>query len=251
VKNGGNDQKSGGTNFSAIQEPNATRQQQSSASEMSTRQSARQQMRWVWSLLSLVMIQSLEERTCGINEILVQDASHPILSNGCSKPSFIKVEGEEDFTYCCDRHDACYACCGAPKAYCDDDFQKCMIKLCETNFNSSPGCKSAASTYALGTKVFGQTGYLESQYDYCQCEKVDTIDEYYSNIVDQFYRQYVPEKLIDIPKTLSNYVTSSSGKRYHQLYYDLHKKYDHAIGHIEGRKQKKEIPRPPRKVKEL
>jgi hypothetical protein len=236
VKNGGKDQNSGGTNFSCIIASTGTH---------SNTNRRTMQMR-LWLLLPLALVNSLEERVCGVNEVLVQDDSHPILSNGCSKPSFIKVEGEEDFTYCCDRHDACYACCGASKAYCDEDFQKCMTKLCDTNFNGSPGCKSAAATYALGTKVFGQTGYLESQYDYCQCAQADTVDEYYATVLERFYRTYVPAKVIvDIPKTLANYVTSSGSRRYHQLYYDLHKKYDQAIGHVDGRKQKTDIPRPP------
>jgi hypothetical protein len=210
-----------------------------------------------WFLL-LPLVTCLDQIQCGTDETLVQIPSKQILSNGCSKPSFIKVEGEEDFTYCCDRHDACYACCGISKGYCDDDFEKCMLKLCSSNFKSSSQCKTAASTYALGTKVFGQTGFIESQNDYCFCEKSDKVDEHYENVIQKFYSTHVPSKpSIDLPRILSSYAstpsssTASSKKKYHQLYYDLHKKYDHAIGHIEGRKHKLEIPRPPAKVKEL
>lgn len=54
---------------------------------------------------------------------------------------------------------------------------------------------------------------------------------------------------MDITKILTSY--SKAGRKYHQLYYDLHKKYDHAIGDMENRKQKVDIPRPPKKNKEL
>jgi hypothetical protein len=166
------------------------------------------------------------------------------------------VEGEEDFTYCCDRHDACYACCGISKSYCDEDFEKCMVRLCSSNFGSSSQCKSAASTYALGTKVFGQAGFIESQNDYCRCEKSDKVDDHYVTVIESFYSTHVPTKTdVQLQKLLSSYASSSpssSKKKYHQLYYDLHKKYDHAIGHIEGRKHKLEIPRPPpKKPKDL
>ena len=42
-------------------------------------------------------------------------AEKPFSSNGCSKPDGITVPGEEDFTYCCDRHDACYETCNIDK----------------------------------------------------------------------------------------------------------------------------------------
>lgn len=211
-----------------------------------------------WFLV-LPLVSCLSQVTCGPDETLVQTPSKQILSNGCSKPSFIKVEGEEDFTYCCDRHDACYACCGMTKSYCDEDFEKCMISLCSNNFKHSSQCKTAASTYALGTKVFGTNGFIESQNEYCVCKKSQQVDDHYFDVIQQFYSTYVPEKTnLDLPQILAPYRSSStsssspsSKKKYHQLYYSLHKKYDHAIGHIEGRKDKLEIPRPPPKVKEL
>lgn len=82
--------------------------------------------------------------TCPAGEYPVQKADVEIESNGCSKPKFIQVGGEEDFTYCCDRHDACYASCSAPKVFCDKDFRKCMNSLCRTNFKHNQACPSAA-----------------------------------------------------------------------------------------------------------
>jgi hypothetical protein len=37
------------------------------------------------------------------NEHQVQN-NKPIVSNGCSKPPGFQIGGEEDFTYCCDKH---------------------------------------------------------------------------------------------------------------------------------------------------
>ena len=75
---------------------------------------------------------------CKENEARAQKYENvAVQSNGCSKPSFIQVADEEDFTYCCDRHDACYATCNAPKDFCDDDFLKCMKNLCRKNFASN------------------------------------------------------------------------------------------------------------------
>ena len=127
------------------------------------------------------------------------------------------------------------------------------MNLCSNNFQYSPQCKTAASTYALGTKVFGQNGFIESQNEYCVCKKSQQVDDHYFDVIQQFYSTYVPEKTnLDLPQLLSSYSSSaSSKKKYYQLYYSLHKKYDHAIGHIEGRKDKLEIPRPPSKGKEL
>ena len=49
-----------------------------------------------------------------------------------------------DFTYCCDRHDACYGMCGVPKAFCDDDFKTCMLKQCRTDYKKNKQCPQAA-----------------------------------------------------------------------------------------------------------
>ncbi len=89
----------------------------------------------------------------------VQKYSRKVESNGCSKPEFLQVEGEEDFTTCCDHHDACYATCGISKAYCEKEFEKCMKRMCKEVFSSNSRCEGAASTYAMGTSMFGDSGF--------------------------------------------------------------------------------------------
>jgi hypothetical protein len=44
---------------------------------------------------------------CPSGQLAVQEFKRP-QSNGCSKPAGLDVPGEEDFTWCCDRHDVCY-----------------------------------------------------------------------------------------------------------------------------------------------
>ncbi len=89
----------------------------------------------------------------------VQKFKRKVQSNGCSKPEFLTVEGEEDFTTCCDHHDACYATCGISKDYCEKEFEKCMKRLCKEAFSSNDRCEGAASTYAMGTAMFGDAGF--------------------------------------------------------------------------------------------
>ena len=104
-------------------------------------------------IFSLILpIVSPQKINCKDGERLVQETNSIIESNGCSKPAFIHVNGEEDFTYCCDRHDACYATCGASKSFCDNDFGKCMQKLCDDFFSHNEACGRAAETYRFSNR---------------------------------------------------------------------------------------------------
>ena len=49
--------------------------------------------------------------SCPNGSVLAQKTGHRLASNGCSKPSYIKIDGEEDFTHCCDRHGMCISGC--------------------------------------------------------------------------------------------------------------------------------------------
>lgn len=122
------------------------------------------------SVVLSYIVQNAQCYQCADNEIAVQKEGLRPKSNGCSKPDFIgALPGEEDFTYCCDRHDTCYAMCGISKDYCENDFNKCMKSLCKTNFSKNMECKDAAEMYFMGVSMFGSNGYEESQYEYCQC----------------------------------------------------------------------------------
>ena len=180
-------------------------------------------------------------------------------SNGCSKPSFLKVDGEEDFTYCCDRHDACYGMCGASQEYCDKDFKKCMRNLCSTAFPASKQCSSAADTYAMGTAMFGGEAYGQAQEEHCECIAQQRVLDHYKVLTNEFYEAYSPEHKHKVESVLLKETYSrNSGtnelpvyKDIFKLLYDLHKKYDSAIEHIGPRLQKTKVPRPSKVSKEL
>jgi hypothetical protein len=144
-----------------------------------------------YEVISFLIVVYLATAICGVckeGESAVQLFSIDVESNGCSKPSFIQVSGEEDFTYCCDRHDACYSTCGASQKFCDEDFKKCMLKLCATTYASNPQCSNAASTYAMGTMMFGSDGYQQTQNQYCAClPKGQSVIEHYQKGVKEFY----------------------------------------------------------------
>jgi hypothetical protein len=197
-------------------------------------------------ILSLIIssVQIGNGMRCKEDEVLVQKPGRSIKSNGCSKPDFLEVKGEEDFTHCCDRHDACYAMCGASKDYCDHDFKSCMIKLCSTNFPHNPDCKQAASMYAMGTQLFGSTGFDALQRDHCQCLHRSGVLQHYIDLVDSFYSKHVdPEHRKDAKTIIRNSkhaVNSGSVdnpvyESIYKIYYELYKKYDQAIEHIEKR----------------
>ena len=110
----------------------------------------------ILSSITLAMSQRFDQARrfdCKEGDKAVQIPGVLVESNGCSKPQGIEVGGEEDFTYCCDRHDACYGTCGLSKEYCDNDFGKCLKNMCKTIFTSNPQCTSAASMYQMATQV--------------------------------------------------------------------------------------------------
>lgn len=196
--------------------------------------------------LSLVLVISISFspfvsafQECPTNQVHVQN-SRSVISNGCSKPSFIKVDGEEDFTKCCDLHDACYEMCGSEKTYCDEDFKACMRKMCSTVYFQNGKCDSAADAYAIGTMMFGHSGHLASQESHCECiDSTDSVD-HYKNLIEKFYRIHNPDKIDAVgpivDKALSKQKSFSNGvvTKLYKLYYDLHKKYPAAIQHSKG-----------------
>lgn len=211
-------------------------------------------------IVSLLLQGVTSAPTCPVGSAFAQKLGRTLESNGCTKPAFLTVNGEEDFTHCCDRHDVCYSTCGLTQAYCDEDFRKCMHQLCEHVFPHNPECKSAASTYSMGTSLFGTDLYSNEQDSHCTCIEAGQLVPHYKSYVDLFYKTFVTDSIKDAndiltekSKYLQNSGTESSPryKNIHKIVYDLHKKYDNAIGHIDARKSKKEIPKPPVARKEL
>lgn len=52
-----------------------------------------------------ILISIVKSNSICLNKNLHQvQNTKAIVSNGCSKPPGFQIEGEEDFTYCCDKH---------------------------------------------------------------------------------------------------------------------------------------------------
>lgn len=125
--------------------------------------------------------------------------------------------------------------------------------MCKSTFSHNKECESAADTYAMGTMIFGDSGYSESQRDYCICIPGPRIQSHYRSIVSDFYSKYAPQKTVDVdsliqnPKYSKQIAESSNSENfdhnYYKLYFELVSKYDRAIAHVESRVGKK-IARP-------
>ena len=174
----------------------------------------------------------------------LQSRNH-LQSNGCTGADFVKISGQEDFTYCCDIHDACYQICNMSRKKCDADFKKCMNSMCDTIFHDNDECKSAANMYHLATSAFGTTFYEDAQSNHCQCGdmRASNVVQHYTDLIKEFYKDNAPDQYhkFDITR-YSDY--KSSAKKWANLLYGLYKKYDHSIFHVDGRETKGNIPRP-------
>lgn len=212
------------------------------------------------AVATILLVAPVARAACPRGEILAQKLDQQLVSNGCTKPDFLTVQGEEDFTHCCDRHDVCYSTCGMTHSFCDEDFKKCMINLCDKVFPENAACKGAANTYSMGTSLFGADLFTEGQRDHCVCVNSDNLLSHYKTYAEQFYAQHVPPESAKNPATIftekSKYIknsgteTSPQYKNIHKIVYDLHKKYDSAIGHVDARKAKGvSYPKPPPAVK--
>jgi len=185
--------------------------------------------------------------------MLVQSNHALPISNGCSKPPGLSVDGEENFTFCCDRHDACYQSCGISKEYCEEDFGKCMTSICASTYASNKACPNAAYMFKLGTSMFGGDAFETSQDEYCKCvSKTDVdISEHYSRILTAIYNENSDKNDEEIEQTVAKAVSTATAgnksiSKLASLFYKVLKKYDGAIRHSidGGRKGMKDVPRP-------
>jgi secretory phospholipase A2 len=188
-------------------------------------------------LLSCWSHGAVGDESCPDSHVLVQKLGSLPASNGCSKPAGITVGGEEDFTYCCDRHDACYSICGVSKQYCEQDFGKCMKALCETAFSSNPQCSSAAQMYQMGTTMFGSSGFQELQNDFCECVPESDVKKQYTQLLEKLYKDHTSKSASEISEMISKLMdkTGDSIQKLGNLFYNVMKKYDSAIQH-EGKR---------------
>lgn len=201
---------------------------------------------WIICLLLVAPPASVTSASnrCSSGQVSVQSLTNPPTSNGCSKPAGISVGGEEDFTYCCDRHDVCYSTCGASKDFCESDFGKCMQELCKSQFSHNPQCGGAASMYQMGTTMFGGDGFDNLQVDHCQCIDESEVSNHYAKVLRQIYENHANKSGQEISEQLSklrekvisqNWTVQKQVRWYANIFYRTLKKYDTAIEHAEQR----------------
>ena len=164
-----------------------------------------------------------------------------IASNGCTGSDMFQVDGQEDFTYCCDLHDACYETCGVSRKKCDTEFKKCMLDLCDSQFSENPKCLQAAKTYHLGVTALGSSFYQEAQSDHCECidQKKSVIQKHYKSLIMDFYDKHNPEKKTTFD--WSKYKDFADTSKFANLFLQLYKRNYDAIEHVGARSGKNPV----------
>ena len=183
--------------------------------------------------------------------VAVQLASKMPESNGCSTMG-IKVGGEEDFTSCCDLHDACYQTCGMAQKKCDQDFGDCMKDLCKSVFSHNPQCEGAANMYVMGVSMFGGGGFAESQHEYCECKEGTTVGAiaHYKDLFAKFYKDHTGKPAEEaeakalgvMGKSLADEYSARSLKKAQKTFLKLMAKYPQSIRHVLGRVGRQNVP---------
>jgi len=130
--------------------------------------------------------------------------------------------------------------CGASKAFCDKEFERCMKRdVCaKSNHASRQECNQLADMFVLGVSMFGCNGYQELQREGCECldssEAWDRTREY----VEQFYSVYngthtFPQSMLEKHKLHSHEEKNDHGKQHNELHgrllYMLYRKYPKSI----------------------
>ncbi|XP_070545465.1 group XIIA secretory phospholipase A2-like [Ptychodera flava] len=99
--------------------------------------------------------------------------------NGCGTMGLeLVTEGLPEMTKCCNKHDICYDTCGVDRIKCDEDFNKCLHKMCkkyksERNMTKRQmeGCKTTAELMSAGTLGLGCQAFLDAQKEACSCDQ--------------------------------------------------------------------------------
>lgn len=147
----------------------------------------------------------------------------------------------QDFTYCCDRHDACYQTCGMSKKYCESDFGSCMKAMCSGNFEHNSGCKGAAEIYKMGVSMFGGAPYQNMQDDSCECVGKEKVVGRYQKWFREIYKSSglggdeIEEKVGTLVGKMGEMEASAARDFGRDTFYKLLKKYDEAITKVDGR----------------
>ena len=193
-------------------------------------------LRLVIAIFVFFSLRMSDAVSCSSSQKKAQKKGVDIESNGCSKPAGLQISGEEDFTFCCDRHDACYATCSLSQNYCDKDFEKCMKNMCKEHFKQNDQCQGAAQMYAMGPMMFGKEPYEDLQQRHCTCVSKDQVINSYEEVIDSYLQKYVAESKRNSTKSYMEKSKYTETKP-QMLFYQILKKFPTIIQHIEGREK--------------
>ena len=110
----------------------------------------------------------VEASQCPSGQLATMKPKFTFTTNGCGAGGMM-IQTDDDFTPCCDKHDACYSVCGISKALCEDKFKKCLNKHCETKSKNPESCSGSANMFAMGATALGGNAFEEAQKDSCYC----------------------------------------------------------------------------------
>ena len=93
----------------------------------------------------------------------------------------------------------------------------------------------------MGTVVFGQEGYVESQRDHCTCVPEAEVTSHYEAVISKYLEKYVGS---EESKNTLMYMEKSkyTHTKPHLLFYQILKKFHQGIEHVGTRSQEKNVP---------
>ena len=129
--------------------------------------------------------------------------------------------------------------CGVSRAFCDDQFGKCLKKKC----GNDQECKQKADMMKLGTNIFGCQSFLDGQKDLCKCLSLDN-EIYNNNVKESIINYYNKLSLIDESYGKTNdeieiLIEKYKGKEDKLVFGLLNKYHNHLIEQVEMNTQGK------------
>jgi hypothetical protein len=168
---------------------------------------------------------------CSANQVLVQ-ARERIWANGCGTAS-VKVDHDPVVVPCCNFHDTCYSICGMTHKECESKFKKCIAKSCA----GDESCQNRHNMLTMGTSMFGQSIFEESQSTYCECVQSNLTSTVYMQRSLEVYKfaglkpKEASSKTEALQRRIDAFAKSSRPAREGgaKLLMDLYEKYPSAI----------------------
>lgn len=144
---------------------------------------------------------------------------------------------DEAILPCCDLYHSCVQLCTMTKAFCDNNFEKCMDSKCQsiTNPEKKKTCETSVQTKKLMMQFSQCKDFNEGQQKNCRCVKNDVLEHERVKIVESFYNKYNPSGVSKVKALVEK---SNDGKKFAGLIYQLLKKYPKSIKRVKDPQQK-------------